>query len=86
MREYQQERKVSRKKKILGPAMERKFILIMDVLTHYLYAREIEGNVNKINLEKSFTDLFNLGLPKFMVINKDIIFLLDRKAYSILIF
>ena len=66
--------------------MERKFILIMDVLTHYLYAREIEGNVNKINLEKSFTDLFNLGLPKFMVINKDIIFLLDRKAYSILIF
>ena len=39
----------------------------MDILSHYLYAIEIKGNVNKANLKKSFDELFTQGLPNFMV-------------------
>ena len=49
--------------------MEHKFVIIMDVMSHYLSAAEIEGDVNKINLRKSFDNLFRQGLPRFMVKN-----------------
>ena len=69
IKEYKQKRKESQKKRILGPPVEHKFVIIMDVMSHYLSAAEIEGDVNKINLRKSFDNLFRQGLPRFMVKN-----------------
>ena len=68
IKEYIQKRKES-KKRILGPSVEHKFVIIMDVMSHYLSAAEIQGDVNQINFKKSFDNLFKQGLPRFMVKN-----------------
>ena len=67
LKEYRKIRNKSKKKRILGPTTEHQFLLIIDVLSHYLYGCEIKGDVNETNLRNSFDQLFREGLPRFMV-------------------
>ena len=45
-----------------------KFLLVIDVMSRYLYATPLPKNVNKVTLKQAFEKLFKEGMPHFMIL------------------
>ena len=44
------------------------FILILDVLSRYCYAKPLPQEINPNTLKKVFNELFDEGMPKFNIL------------------
>ena len=48
------------------------FILILDVLSRYIYAKPLPEQINKTTLKKAFDELLEEKMPNFNVLKSDL--------------
>ena len=75
--EYEQRKEAEKKKNPkkkkfsnLGPPRKHQFVIVMEVMSHFLYRAKIK-EVDPKTLRMAFDKLFDEGMPKFMLFRTD---------------